>query len=580
MRTHLATIDRLEARIAPATFVVNTINDSSDAPNNPGHIVSLRDALALADAHGGTNNIVFDLPASDMVNGAFTITLSSLGTLTSNGNVNISGPGAGSLIINGGNKYGVFDFNDGKPTTDSPVTISGLSIVYGKSSSGGAIYSTESLTLKNVTISGNTSTQSNGGIYVSGNASAGTTVSISHSLITDNSAADFSGGMGLAKLKSFTMTDTVLSGNTAVSNGGGGAAVDITDHGHGITITNCQILGNTGNFGAGLKLEDLNTAASSKITIKSTTITGNVSDGAGLGGGAVYVGQGNTVITGSTIRDNTAVYDGGGIDAQSFASLTIASTTFTANQTTRTNAPGQGGGGIFIEGNGSGTLQPVSITASDFFGNRSASSGGGLYALDSISLTLSHATFSANNAAGAGGGVGTYGVTEADRVDVTVHGGLFSGNSSGPAGGGIFALGAGRVVIIASKVTGNVSVDGGGICVGSFDPTGGLIMKNVVATGNFAANYGGGLDISDDTAFHVSGGSMTGNSAAGEGGGININDATGSIEGVIISGNSAGFDGGGVYHTDGGVVTLQVADVTANSAPAGPNTGGPFTVFT
>src|SRR5207237_4463769 len=78
--------------------------------------------------------------------------------LASNGNVTILGPGAGRLIIDGDGKSRVFNINDGNATTDSPTLISGLSITKGDAGAGigGGIYSSESLTLKSVVLSGNT----------------------------------------------------------------------------------------------------------------------------------------------------------------------------------------------------------------------------------------------------------------------------------------------------------------------------------------------------------------------------------------------------------------------------------------
>ena len=56
----------------------------------------------------------------------------------------------------------------------------------------------------------------------------------------------------------------------------------------------------------------------------------------------MFVAAGNTVITGSTIRNNTAVYNGGGIEAKAFTSLTISKCTISGNQTTKGEASGIG----------------------------------------------------------------------------------------------------------------------------------------------------------------------------------------------------------------------------------------------
>jgi hypothetical protein len=187
-------IEPLESRIAPAVFIVTTTADTTDSMHDTG---SLRDALAKADAQGGMNTIKFHLPAA-AAGSENTITLTN-GLLTSKGDVTIIGPGAGKLIINGNAASGVFQFGAAVETkTDHPVTITGLSIMNGNNATylGGGILSYESLTLKNVVISGNTA-PGGGAVSVDGSAAAGTKVSISNSLITKNSATSGYGGLDL-----------------------------------------------------------------------------------------------------------------------------------------------------------------------------------------------------------------------------------------------------------------------------------------------------------------------------------------------------------------------------------------------
>ena len=137
------------------------------------------------------------------------------------------------------------------------------------------------------------------------------------------------------------------------------------------------------------------------------------------------------------------------------------------------------------------------------------------------------------------------------------------------------------VVVLALVVTGVVIASTGN---NKIDPSKlakverGDLAKSVVATGNFAGNNGGGMEIENTPVFHVSGGSFTGNDS-NEGGGIMAYNSTGSILNVTISGNVAKTEGGGVYNGGfaPGAVTLQVAKVTGNGAPAHPDVAGPFT---
>jgi predicted outer membrane repeat protein len=544
-------IEVLESRIAPATFTVINLNDSGSG--------SLRAELALADAHPGPDTIIFHLPAPPL-HGENIITLTS-GALTSTGDVTIKGPGAGKLIINGGGNYSNFVFLDTTTNVDQPVTISGVSLVNGRGAPhgayGGGIYSTESLNLKDVVISGNTA-GTGGGVWVNGNSGQGgaTELTISHSLITGNTAtANGGGGVNFYSLKSFTMTDTVVTGNSAKTDGGG-VYGRLNNTSKGITVTGSLVSGNTGANGGGIWFGDNNKAAASKISISGTQISGNSSIGTGAGGGGLYIGGGSVIVTGATIEGNTAVYYGGGIDATGFTALAISSSTISGNQTSKTNGPYQGGGGVFITGNASPAPLQVKVTASHFTGNSTAGSGGGIYAVQGVSLTVTGSTFTGNLAvngnSGNGGGIGTYG-HGADKVNLTVTGSTFTGNAAYWGGGiyvgdGNIAGTAGAFSISSSKVTGNSSITGGG-----------------------------GIYIDDVTIFHVTGGSVAGNHATTNGGGIYIGaSSTGNILGVTITGNTATTAGGGVFNSSG-PVTLQIAKVTGNTAPSGPDVSGTFT---
>ena len=136
MRIHKPTVEPLEARIAPAVFTVTNLLNSGQG--------SLRAALVLADGHPGHNTIVFHLLAPP-AHSENIINLAS--ELATDGNVTIAGPGAGRLIINGAGASRVLLIDNTTSAADSPVTVSGLSIVNGSATTnGGGILSYESLT--------------------------------------------------------------------------------------------------------------------------------------------------------------------------------------------------------------------------------------------------------------------------------------------------------------------------------------------------------------------------------------------------------------------------------------------------
>jgi hypothetical protein len=556
-------LEALESRVAPATFTVTKTADSGTG--------SLRDALAKSDASPGPDTIVFKLPPPPL-HGANIIALTS-GELTSIGSVTITGPGSGKLIIDANNVSRVFEINDGNATTDSPTTISGLSIINGNVSGalvGGGIFSYESLALKNVVISGNAAGSGAGLAVVDANS----VVNIDNCFFSKNKAIFGGGGLALVRVKSIAVKNSVVTGNQGANSLGGGMYAAIYSNGTGISISHCIVTGNSANAGGGVYVHDANPAPTSTISISGSTISGNSSTGtSSFGGGGLLVGQGHTIISGSTIANNTALYTGGGVHSKGFGTLTISKSTITGNRTTTSGASYQGGGGIFVLGDSNLTPQPVKIVGSRISDNQSARYGGGLLAHGGIALTISASTLLGNRASQFGGGIDASGTGTA-RVDLTISGGAIANNVAAAFGGGINAYGDGAISITAAKVSGNVAEIGGGIYANSSAVS--VTIASVAFAGNLATNGGGGLEIANTGDFNLRGGSFQ-NNGASSGGGIQIVNSTGSILGVSISDNAATNAGGGVFQSGIGTVTLQIAKVHGNTAPTDPQVSGTFT---
>jgi len=591
MKNLTSSIEPLESRIAPATIIVTSLGD-----NGPG---TLRAALLTASATPATlDTIIFKLPTAP-AHSENIITLTT-GPLDSTGNVNIVGPGAGKLIINGAGNFRVFDITDNAvsgrgPSVDSPASISGLSAVDGKVGAPGAgIFSTESLTLKSVVVSGNTVTGTGassygGGVAVYGNAQL-TKVSITSSLIAGNSA-NAAGGMHLKGTKSVALSKSVINDNTAAELAGGAYLISPSVPAV-LTITGCTFAGNTVGTG-GIGADGLIFNEGGTTTISSTKITGN-SGGVGGGGLVINGHEGKTVITGSLISANSTEYFGAGITETAGGnittgttpvSLTISKSTISGNQTTASKAGYLGGAGIYIQGPNTGTnaYLPVTITSSVISSNIGAGEGGGLAMTKGVVATLSTCTIAGNSAATGGGGIATAG-TGNDRVNLTIKGGVISsnfGNTADPtvgSGGGILAKGDGTLSLTSTLVTGNVAAGGGGIYVAntliSATPT--VTLNKVTETNN----VGGAFTSNSITSpFSITGGLMKGNSAFNGAAVFNAGDA-GSIIGTIITGNVAAGKGGGIYAVstvDAADFTVQIAKVTGNTAPLDPDVFGPMT---
>jgi predicted outer membrane repeat protein len=557
----------LESRTVPTTFTVTSLADSGSG--------TLRAALAQADASPGKDTIVFKLPAP-AAHSENVITLTS-GELASRGDVTITGPGAGKLIISGNGASRIFDINDGDDSTLSPSTISGLSIINGVTTDyGGGVYSRESLTLKNVIIS--ECTAGFGGAVGMAKGTAAT-FAMSNSFVADNSASD-AGGLELKSLNTIALKKTIVTGNTALVNSGGIDAY-VRPLGTGITITDCTIDENSAKSFGGMAVTNMATSPKAMTIITDTVIADNTesSGPSGAGGGAAVIG-GNVVIYGSTIRGNSALYGGGGLLATFDSSLTVSRSIISGNRTTAVNGlfPLQGGGGMYISGNGGATLMPVLITGSSIIDNSSAYDGGGILATNGVAVTITGTMVAGNSATEDGGGIYASG-TAKKEVNLTIMGGTVANDVAGGSGGGVLATGDGRILISSTKVTGNAAAGaGGGLSLSSSAVTNGVVLKNMTVDDNVAnrSMVGGGVVLDSTPDFHILGGSFTSN-AAGGGGAIGLVDSSGSILGTRITGNNAAVDGGGISQALGGSVVVQAADVFGNTALSDPDFFGMFT---
>jgi hypothetical protein len=281
-------------RAHAATITVTTTNDSG-----PG---SLRQALTIAN-DGDTINFA--------VTGRIILTS---GGLVIDKNVTISGPGADQLAIDGNH--------------------AGLQCVFG-------VFSDNAVTIFGLTIT-------NGGCGI---ASGGSTLTVSHCVVTANSPY---GGVGTLQ----GPPPSIERGNDRRD-----ANEPNDDHApvgdHSLTIANSII---SGNSGQGVFNN------SGIVTILNSTITGN-SAGQFAHGGGIYAGGFKhppfTTISNSTISGNSASGVGGGILNGCCGPMAIVNSTISGN-----SAEDRGGGiANYYWGQ---------IANSTFSGN-SAPSGGGIY---------------------------------------------------------------------------------------------------------------------------------------------------------------------------------------------------------
>jgi hypothetical protein len=272
----------------PITIVVNTTKDQTDTVGSK--TVSLRDAVAIADAGGAAVTIDFD-PTVFAKFHTIVLTGKTLSLTNANG-ITIQGPTAG-VAISGDGATEVFSIGTG-----SVVQMSGLTITDGLSTgAGGGLINAGDATLTDVTVSNSTAS----GPYSIGNGGGienDGTLSLVDSIITGNFTQDGSGG-GLYNTGKLTASGTVIANNSA--NGGGGLGnSDIAN------LSECTISGNTAEFDGGGVL-NYGTAS-----VSASTISGNSADtGGGVYNSVAYLGTNGAVatLTNSTVSGNHAQND-------------------------------------------------------------------------------------------------------------------------------------------------------------------------------------------------------------------------------------------------------------------------------
>jgi hypothetical protein len=338
-------LERLEVRALLATItVLNTHNAG------PG---SLRAAIGKADLRSAQDTIKF----APSVKG--TISLSSaLPDLSTN--LIIAGPGSSVLTIARGGVDGTPAFRVFTVPSDSKVAISGLTV------SGGVLDA------------GDNSDGSGGGIENSG------TLSITNVTISGNSVSGGGDGGGISNSGTMVLTDCTLSGNSAtaltfsisVSGGEGGG---VSNSGT-MAITDSTLSGNSAAFGGGI-------ANSRMLTLSGSTLSGNTAGLVGQGGG--IFNSGTLALTNSTLNDNLAtaafrlnVASGGGI----FNSGVLAITYCTLSGNSATD-----GGGVFDTGVANMPAAQVTSTTG-LFAN---TTGGNVFVQDGADfVSLGHNLFS------------------------------------------------------------------------------------------------------------------------------------------------------------------------------------------
>ena len=543
-------IGAIELLSTPADMIVNTTEDQGEGCTLREAIRSINLGTSVGDC--ATTDLPQNLVIDESLAGSTINLTSALPQITSD--LTITGDALSGLTLNANSFGSVLDI-----ASSATVSLSHLTLTGGSSTKGGGILASGNINLNNCTISGNTVSDSGGGIYSNGGS-----LSLTQSTVSGNSAHQIGGGV-YANGGSLTFTQSTVSGNSARQSGGG-----VYANGGSLTLTQSTITENIGEgIGGGIH------ANSGTVIVTDSTISENQ---ANIKGGGVYVSSTTLSILDSRVDENQS-YIGSGIYASSSnlsfnnSSLlkntggfgvgiyTSAGTTSLTNSTVSGNSASGIGGVVrsrsavvsivssrIFQNSGMGIMQRsggLDITNSAVYGN----SDSGVFATSAI-VNLTNSTVSGNSSTTLGGGMLLY-RSSVSLTNSSIHENIVTGTGSFPyglfpfpsrGGAGIYSAG-GSLSVSESTISGNTATgSGGGILVTRADGGGSITLTNSTVSGNTATADGGGI-----------GGITT----AYRGGHIDLINTT-------VSDNFAGVFGGGVFVEAGSSMSLSNS-IIANS---------------
>ena len=536
------------------TFTVNTTNDTDQATPGSGVCAdsdgncSLRAATEEANSEGTTTpamgTIAIVVPA-----GTYTLTMGTALQVSDPAGVAITGAGASSTVIQQTTSPadGVIDVLEATSTEGANAALSGVTVAGGSQNFGGGIWvedSNDLLQLTSTTVSGNSAGEG-GGIYNGGQ------LWDTSSIITNNTANDSEDGPqggGLYCDGPCSLTNTSVNGNNATSTtsnevDGGGIYVDDSLIMQGGSISFNTATNNTTEsaYGGGMYVDD--STVLNGVTIDSNSVSSSVAHHEeGFGGG---------------------VYSDFGLD-------TVSNTTFSGNQATSYFASG----GALAIGDGGPVITGSTISNNQANGDGDTGWGGGVATYSQGGVTIADSTITGNTAndpvdGGYGGGINACCSGGLNLTDSTVSNNTASGLADGNYGGGIYGEADGGIVVSGSTLSGNTAVDGFG--GGAYDDSGSTTFSNDQVTGNSTPGSdgcGGGLYLDD--GGHVQGTTVSGNTAGNCGGGVYV-DSPLILQTSTVAGNSANL-GGGLYLDD--ILQAENSTIANNSTTGASDQGG------
>lgn len=501
--------------------------------------------------------------------------------------------------------------------TRADATLKGCTVANNKSVStgGGIAAKLGTVTLDDTTVENNQAVNG-GGLFHLGIAVPGSLTLQNGSIIRNNTASSMGGGLFLWGNVGLKSENSEISGNKALYGAGIAASqytanfaspklelVDtkVNNNGDastvmgggiyaasGVTVTskNTKFLGNTANTAGGILLYLNSSADLDNSEVSGNKATGNgggvcvydatcsltASNGtvfrenSGYRGGGIFSSGGTVTVEDSTFEKNTATDDGGAIAATQNSSLTVRNSKVLENKAADT------AGGILAE---KSTLE---VTDSIVDGNR-ASVGGGLYIADidapgetkedKPEHTITRTEITNNTADGQGIGGGIYlGAQKLTITDSKLTGNNTISKNGQTQGGAIVAYSPGDFTLDNTLIQGNTADVGGGIHVLSTKLRDShiILCNNTRITGNVANLFGGGIfldNLNNPAVLELVNASVDNNTANVAGGIGNYGSIVVLKDGAVLENNTAKQYGGGLYNK--GKVTVESGATVMNN---------------
>ena len=501
-RIYGGTVDIGAFEVQPLTrsLVVDTTADGIDGDYSAGRL-TLREAVGLSNGGLGADAITF---APSLAGGTIVFTG---GALTLADAVTIAGP----VTISGNHASGIFTVNAGKT-----VGLSGLTLIDGSASEGGAVNNAGTLSIADSTLRGNAANfggaiTNNGTLSISGSTLSGNTATQGGAVYNERNltavnstfsgnAATFRGGAihhgGLIAngSKTLVLRNVTITGNRADSNNSGNANAN----GGGLSTSNLAGVSSTlyntivaGNFrGTGVVADDIANKA------VETASANNLIGDAGSAGGLTDGVKGN--IVGALVADvlNPTLKSNGG---PTFTHALVAGSR-AINAGSNAQALDPAGNPLATDQRGVG-FDRVSGPAVDI---------GSFESQVPVHLTVNNASVTEGNAPTGRNAVFTVRLTAAASITVRVN--YQTTNGSATAGTDYTAV-SGTLTFAPGQTVQTVQVPVTGDTTVERDETLYLDLSNPVAAGRAAIldrSRGVGVIVNDDTAaLFISNGTVT-----------------------------------------------------------------------